>query len=430
MRFFNLKNKKEIVSFKTACIKGLGEQKGLFFPTQIPFLQKIDFEKNIHELGFDILYPFVKEDMSETQLKDVLQHTLCFDFPLHTLNENTLVLELFHGETLAFKDVGARFLAASFGIFASEFDKPIKVLVATSGDTGGAVAAGFHKVPNVEVVILYPKGRVSTVQELQLTTMGENIKAVEIDGTFDDCQALVKQAFSDSELNTNFILTSANSINVARWLPQTLYYAKAVKELINNGIDDINMIVPSGNFGNICAGILLKKMGFPIQHFVAATNMNDTIPQYFETKEYTVKQAKATISNAMDVAEPSNLTRIEELYEYHFESMKHDITSVSISEDETKNAILYLYNQYHYVACPHTAVGFSALQKLKNTFDKKYTHVLLSTAHPVKFPRVVEDIIGTTIPIPQHVQHLFNKPQLKTTLPNDYKYFFEFIQNS
>ncbi|MEZ4930356.1 MAG: threonine synthase [Chitinophagales bacterium] len=318
MKYFSLHNKENTASFKEAVINGIAPDKGLYFPFEIPKLDK-DFMDNFstlsrNDLAFELIKPFVGNDIPAHKLQQIIAETLSFDFPLIELENNNYILELFHGPTLAFKDVGARFMARCLGYFNEGNKEKVCVLVATSGDTGGAVADGFYGVEGVDVVILYPKGRVSAIQEKQLTTFGGNIQAVEVNGSFDDCQAMVKTAFLDKEITSKLKLTSANSINVARWLPQMFYYAFALQELIKQGKKQFVFSVPSGNFGNICAAFMLKKMGLSIKHLIAACNANDVIPQYMKTGILEEKVSVSTISNAMDVALPSNFVRIMELY--------------------------------------------------------------------------------------------------------------------
>ncbi|WP_312903142.1 threonine synthase, partial [Chryseobacterium taichungense] len=310
MKYYNLKDKTEVVDFKTATIKGQGKEKGLFFPEFIPQFDE-DFIENLYqysdeEIAFQCMKDFVEDEIPSDILKQIVSETINFEIPLKKIHENMYSLELFHGPTLAFKDVGARFMSRCLSYFLKDEDKKVTVLVATSGDTGGAVANGFYKTENINVVILYPKNRVSEVQEKQLTALGENISALEVDGSFDDCQRLVKQAFSDEEINSNLFLTSANSINVARWLPQQIYYLLALKQWKKLEKENPVICVPSGNFGNICAGILAHFRGLPAEHFIAACNQNDVVPQYLKTQKLESKETVATLSNAMDVGNPSN----------------------------------------------------------------------------------------------------------------------------
>jgi len=411
MNFYSLNQQTPNVSFKDAVIKGIAPDRGLYFPEMIKALPK-DFFDNIEdysnlEIAFLAIQQFVGEDIPEEALKEILADVLDFDFPIVEIENGVATLELFHGPTLAFKDVGARFMARCLGYFSTENTKDVTVLVATSGDTGGAVANGFLKVEGVKVVILYPSGKVSDIQEKQLTTLGKNIKALEVDGTFDDCQNMVKTAFLDKELIENMQLTSANSINVARWLPQMFYFLFAYKEMKSKG-KDIVFSVPSGNFGNICAGIMAQKLGMPCKHFIASTNVNDVVPRYMTTGAYEPKASIATISNAMDVGNPSNFIRIRHLYKDNIKELSENISSYSFTDKETKEAMLKLYNEFTYVADPHGAVGYLGLKKYQETHPDTYG-VFLETAHPVKFLDVVEDTIRENIDLPESIVKVMSK---------------------
>ena len=365
MNYYSLNKKSPKVSFADATVQGQAPDKGLYFPEYIPQLPK-DFISSIKELskeeiGFTVMKPFVGESIPGDVLQRIVNETISFDFPLVQVSENIFSLELFHGPTLAFKDVGARFMSRCLGYFNRNSSHHTTVLVATSGDTGGAVANGFYNVPGVDVVILYPSGKVSAIQELQLTTLGKNISALEVEGTFDDCQAMVKQAFTDDDLNKKLSLTSANSINVARWLPQQLYYFFAYQQWQYN--EPPIICVPSGNFGNICAGIVAYMSGLPVKHFIAACNANDVVPQFLYSGAYTPKPAMATISNAMDVGNPSNFVRIMEMFGQEIDNLKKMFSSVSVNDDITKATINQVYEKYHYTLDPHGAVGFYALNE-------------------------------------------------------------------
>ena len=405
MNFYSLNHQAPKVSFKDAVIKGIAPDRGLYFPELIKALPKDFFNKiedySDHEIAFLAIQQFVGNDIPEDALKEIIADVLDFEFPLVEIEDDVAALELFHGPTLAFKDVGARFMARCLGYFSSENTKDVTVLVATSGDTGGAVANGFLGVDGVKVVILYPSGKVSDIQEKQLTTLGKNITALEVEGTFDDCQNMVKTAFLDEELIQNMQLTSANSINVARWLPQMFYFLFAYKEMKSKG-KDIIFSVPSGNFGNICAGIMAQRLGMPCKHFIASTNVNDVVPRYMDTGEYDPKASIATISNAMDVGDPSNFIRIRHLYKDNFEELSKNISSYSFTDNETKEAMLKLYNDFTYVADPHGAVGYLGLKKYQETHPDTYG-IFLETAHPVKFLDVVEDTIRENIDLPESI---------------------------
>ena len=410
MKYFSLHKKAAKVNFKNAVIKGIAEDKGLYFPESITSLTK-DFIDNItdysdHEISYHVIKQFIGNEIPEKKLKQIIKETLCFNFPLLAIEDNIQTLELFHGPTMAFKDVGARFMARCLGYLNAESEKEVTVLVATSGDTGGAVASGFLDVKNVKVVILYPSKKVSEVQEKQLTTLGKNIFALEVDGTFDDCQAMVKKAFLDDSITNIKQLTSANSINVARWLPQMFYFFIAYKHL-KDKTKDLIISVPSGNFGNICAGMMAKKLGLPIHQFIAATNVNDVIPKYLLTKEYNAKPSTQTISNAMDVGDPSNFIRIQEIYDNDFDTLKKDLCSYSFTDEETKQAMAYLHKNCNYVADPHGAVGYLGLKEYNLPADAN--GIFLETAHPVKFLDVVEPVIGRTIEYPKQILEVIDK---------------------
>jgi threonine synthase len=354
-------------------------------------------------------------------LRQIVAETIDFDIPLVPVSENIFTLELFHGPTLAFKDVGARFMSRCLGYFMKDHNRPVTVLVATSGDTGGAVASGFLDVEGVDVVILYPSGKVSAVQELQLTTPGKNISALEVDGSFDDCQTLVKQAFSDRALGEEIFLTSANSINVARWLPQQIYYFLAWKQWKNKLTPPV-ISVPSGNFGNICAGLLAYHSGLPVNHFIAACNINAVVPEYLKTGIYQPVKAKTSLSNAMDVGDPSNFVRVLALFNAQFEPLKKLMSSESISDEETGAAIQTIYRDFGYVADPHGAIGWLALSRwLEEHPGQK--GIFLETAHPVKFPDTVEKFTGAHVQTPEAVRALFGKCKTSLKIKADYEVF-------
>ncbi|MDO5608468.1 MAG: threonine synthase [Capnocytophaga sp.] len=394
MNFYNIKYPSEIRSFKEATLLGLGKDKGLFVPENIPQIP-FDFFKNIEqksdvEIAVTVLYPFVEGSLSKNELTGILTDVFSFGTPVVSLTENTSVLELFHGPTLAFKDVGARFMARCLGKFADK-RKPLTVLVATSGDTGSAVAHGFYNVEGVQVVILFPKGKVSPFQEFQMSSLGNNIQAVAVGGTFDDCQALVKQALHDSELNKQLALSSANSINVARFLPQMLYYFFAYKQLKIRLKDKSWVVsVPSGNFGNLTAGLYAQAMGLPVRHFVAANNANDTFYRYLHSAKYESKTSVPTYSNAMDVGDPSNFVRIQELFGNDHTRISEAISGISISDEITLNEIKTHYEQTKYILDPHAAVGHYALRNFLTINDYG---TVLGTAHPTKFDDVIRKVI-------------------------------------
>jgi len=427
MKYYSLNHKAPNTSFKDAVIKGLAPDRGLYFPESITPLPKSFFENidNLSntEIAFEAIKQFVSPDISEAILKTIIEETLSFDFPIVKLNDNISTLELFHGPTMAFKDVGARFMARCLGYFNKDNTNEVTVLVATSGDTGGAVANGFLGVKGVNVVILYPSGKVSDIQEKQLTTLGQNIKALEVDGVFDDCQDMVKQAFLDEELTSEMQLTSANSINVARWLPQLLYFMFAYKRL-NKKHKDIVFSVPSGNFGNVCAGMMAQQLGLPVKHFIAANNENNVVTQYLDTEDYNPKPSVQTISNAMDVGNPSNFIRIKEIYKNDFNTLKNNLSSYSFSDPETKVALKEIHDNYNYVADPHGAVGYLGSKAYLKQNSKAHC-VFLETAHPAKFLDVVEDVIKEKQKLPKQIEAVMGKEKVSTQIStyNELKLF-------
>ena len=429
MKYYSLNKQSPSVDFKEATIKGQAPDKGLYFPETIP-----SFDKNLikdienysnEEIAFRVISPYVDGLIPDQQLQKIVNETVNFPIPLIKLKEDTCTLELFHGPTLAFKDIGARFMSRCLGYFVGDTSKRVTVLVATSGDTGGAVANGFYGVEGVDVVILYPSGKVSPVQEKQLTTLGKNIHALEVDGRFDDCQQLVKQAFADEDINSKLFLTSANSINVARWLPQQFYYLFAWKQWADKDHPPV-ISVPSGNFGNICAGILAFRSGLPVDHFIAACNANDIVTSYLKTKDYQPKTAVATLSNAMDVGSPSNFVRILEIFHNDFPGLKNKLSSYSISDDDTMATIGNVFRDHHYLLDPHGAVGYLALQQyLQENPDKK--GIFLETAHPVKFPEAVERITNEKMPVPPGIAEIMDKEKHSLEIKPVYNQFKEYL---
>ncbi|WP_418637319.1 threonine synthase [Winogradskyella sp.] len=417
MNYYSLNRKAPNTTFEDAVVKGLAPDKGLYFPESITPLEASFFEtiedKSNTEIAFEAIKQFIVPEIPEDVLKTIVEETLSFDFPVVEINENISTLELFHGPTMAFKDVGARFMARCLGYFNKTNTNDVTVLVATSGDTGGAVANGFLGVKGVNVVILYPSGKVSNIQEKQLTTLGQNITALEVDGVFDDCQDMVKQAFMDEELTSKMQLTSANSINIARWLPQLFYFMFAYKQLKSKH-KDIAFSVPSGNFGNICAGMVAQKLGLPVKHFIASNNANDTVVNYMTTQSYDPKPSVQTISNAMDVGNPSNFIRIQELHNNDFDALKTNLSSYSFTDAETRTALLELYKEFNYVADPHGAVGYLGA---KTYLENNDAHVVfLETAHPTKFLDVVEDVIKKTLPLPSQIEAVIDKEKVSNKI--------------
>lgn len=406
MKYYSLNDHSLGASFREAVIRGIAPDRGLYFPEEIPSLGKAFFEGKESlsrlEIAHRAIAPFVGGDIPDMTLWDILERTLDFDFPLVELGEDVASLELFHGPTMAFKDVGARFMANCLGYFSQGESREVTVLVATSGDTGGAVANGFLDVEGVKVVILYPKGQVSDIQERQLTTLGRNIEALEVDGSFDLCQTMVKTAFLDPDIAARKNLTSANSINVARWLPQMFYFLFAQAQARPKG-REIVFSVPSGNFGNLCAGMLAQRMGMPVGHFVAATNVNDVVPRFLEKGRYEPLPSKATLSNAMDVGDPSNFVRIRQLYGEDLSVLRTRLSAHSFSDDRTRAALKAVHDQTGYVMDPHGAVGYLGLREHQRTRPGTYG-IFLETAHPVKFLEVVEQTLGISLDIPPQIQ--------------------------
>lgn len=438
MKFYSTNKQSPVVDFKEATIKGQAPDKGLYFPEVIPqieksFIEGIDNFSN-EEIAFRVIQPYVGDVIPDEKLFSIVSETVNFPIPLIKVSDTIASLELFHGPTLAFKDVGARFMSRCLGYFTGQAAQSgqtgksgqiVTVLVATSGDTGGAVANGFYGVDGVEVVILYPSGKVSPVQEKQLTVLGRNIHALEVAGTFDDCQQMVKQAFTDADINKKLFLTSANSINVARWLPQQFYYFFLYKQWKDKEHPPV-ISVPSGNFGNICAGILAMQSGLPVKHFIAACNANDIVTKYLKTGEFQVQPAVATLSNAMDVGNPSNFVRILEIFHQHFPELKKHISSFSITDTETKATISEVFRQYNYLLDPHGAVGYLSLQRYLQD-DPEQKGVFLETAHPVKFPEAVESITGNKIEVPAAVRSIMVKEKKSIPVKADFAQLKQYL---
>ncbi|MDH6250897.1 threonine synthase [Chryseobacterium sp. H1D6B] len=432
MNYYNLKDKKELVNFKEAAVKGQGKDKGLFFPETIPQFEE-NFIQNINqfsdeEISYQCMKDFIGDEIPEKTARKIAAETISFDIPLKKINDKIYILELFHGPTLAFKDIGARFMSRTLSYFLKNENRKVTVLAATSGDTGGAVANGFLNAPGINVVILYPKNRVSAVQEKQLTALGGNIAALEVDGSFDDCQNLVKLAFSDEELNSKVFLTSANSINAARWLPQQIYYLLALKQWQKLEKENPVICVPSGNFGNICAGLLAHFRGLPAAHFIAACNTNDFFPNYIKTQKAEPKETTSTLSNAMDVGNPSNFVRMLELFHHQFDDLQKKVSAYTINDEKTVKTITEVYEKYNYILDPHGAVAFASLEEyLKEKPDKK--GFFLGTAHPVKFPETVEKAIHSTIEIPESLDELMSAEKKTTEINPDFEELKRFLLN-
>jgi threonine synthase len=430
MKYFSLNHNSKTTLFHDAVKKGLAPDRGLYFPESIPQLPKSFFnrieEMTIPEMAYRVIKPYVGNQIFKEKLMEIVTETLDFEFPIIEITDNIAALELFQGPTLAFKDVGARFMARTLGHLNQVNKEKITVLVATSGDTGGAVANGFLGVEGINVVILYPKGKVSEIQEKQLTTLGQNITALEVDGVFDDCQEMVKTAFLDSTLS-GVNLTSANSINIARWLPQMFYYFIAYRTLKSKN-KRLVFSVPSGNFGNICAGIMGQQMGLPIDHFIASTNVNDAVPRFLETGTYDPKPTIQTISNAMDVGNPSNFIRIQKIFNNDLVKMKKNFSGFRFTDQDTKKAMKEIYKINGYVADPHGAVGFLGLKEFLTRQKNDLFGVFLETAHPVKFLDSVNQTLNLEVEIPQRLKQTLSKNKISIPI-KDYSELKAFLLN-
>lgn len=430
MRYYSTNNRSKYVSLHDAVVNGLAEDRGLYMPEKINRLPE-EFFKNIdkmsfQEISFEVAKAFFSDEVDEKSLKDIVYDTLSFDCPVKNVCDDIWTLELFHGPTLAFKDVGARFMARLLEYFIrQEAHQTVNVLVATSGDTGSAVANGFLGVDGIHVYVLYPKGKVSKIQECQFTTLGKNITAIEIDGVFDDCQSLVKSAFMDKDLNKHMKLTSANSINVARFLPQAFYYFNAYARMKANGLaENLVMCVPSGNFGNITAGLFAREMGLPIRRFIAANNANNIFYNYLKTGVYEPKPSVQTIANAMDVGDPSNFARIYDLYNGSHDKISSIISGATYTDDEIKAAVKQCYKDNGYILDPHGACGYQAL---KDNLKKGETGVFCETAYPAKFKDTIEKIIDTEIEIPQRLSDFMKGKKQTVELSDKFDDFKTFL---
>lgn len=431
MRYYSTKNPGRFFSSRDAILKSMPDDGGLFMPEVIPVFEKKYFEKvlsqDIYESATDIAEQFFSDAVPKEKLFEIVIDTLNFPLPLVPVTKNIFSLELHHGPTLAFKDVGARFLARIISFLGKDEKRKTIILVATSGDTGGAVADGFFGVENIDVVILYPSGRVSGLQEKQIAARGGNISALKVDGSFDDCQRLVKDAFSDSDLNKSVSLASANSISIARLVPQVFYYFSAWKSFGDKNCSPV-FSVPCGNFGNLTAGLISWKMGLPARHFVASTNVNKSVPEFLRTGIFTPHTSLSTISNAMDVGNPSNFSRMMEIFNYDYDAMRKIISGYFFSDAETRDAIKELYSKYNYLADPHTAVGYCGLKKYLNE-NKNQTGIFISTAHPAKFPESVKEVTGDAVVIPERLAVMKDKPVISVSMKNNYNDLKEFLQS-
>ncbi|MEX2594993.1 MAG: threonine synthase [Anditalea sp.] len=427
MKFYSTNNADHVVSLKEAVTKGLAPDQGLYMPVEIPEMSG-DFLERMHqlsfrEIGYEVIKAFFSEDLTEGEIKELIDHAIQFDAPLVDINEGVYALELFHGPTLAFKDFGARFCSKLMSLLLD--NQKVKILVATSGDTGSAVANGFYQVPGVEVIILYPAGKVSELQEKQFTTLGGNISALEVQGVFDDCQKMVKEAFLDKELNEQMLLTSANSINIARWIPQCLYYFYAYSRLPKNN-KKIAFAVPSGNFGNLAAGILAERMGLGIDSFVAATNANDVVPDYLKGNPFQARPSVQTISNSMDVGNPSNFYRLLALYGGDEDLLKSKVKGFAYTDGQTKESLRKVKEETGYTMDPHGAVAYLGLQDFLKDHSG-YKGVFLETAHPGKFNKVVEEALGTPLELPERLASFLHGTKKVEQLENSYGAFKKFL---
>jgi len=428
MKFYSTSNPSHLVNLSEAVVKGLAPDQGLYMPETIPVLEASFFAKfsefTFREIGYKAIAALFSPALSDSQIKELVDHTLVFDAPLVEVQEDVFSLELFHGPTLAFKDFGARFCSKLMSMLIAKSDQKVRVLVATSGDTGSAVANGFLGVKGVEVIILFPKGKVSELQEMQFTTLGQNITALEVDGVFDDCQRMVKQAFLDQELNQKLVLTSANSINIARWIPQCLYYFYAFSRLPKNG-KKVVFSIPSGNFGNLAAGILAQKMGLPIDYFIAATNENKVVPEFLAGAEFLAKPSVQTVSNSMDVGDPSNFPRLLALYDFDENQLKDHVSGAFYSDSETIKAIQKV-NKIGYTLDPHGAVGYLGLVDFMQE-NEGYQGVFLETAHPGKFRDVVEKALGEKVVLPERLAAFLEGKKKVIPMKNDFEEFKGFL---
>ncbi|KAA3610201.1 MAG: threonine synthase [Calditrichaeota bacterium] len=431
MKFYSTKNKNHLVSLKEAVLKGLPPDNGLYMPQTIPQLPNTFFNslgsKSMQEMAFEVANAFFGDDLNNADLEWVVEDAINFDAPLKAIHNDIFALELFHGPTMAFKDFGARFMSRLMSKIISKQDKTVHILVATSGDTGSAVAQGFYDVDGIHVTILYPSGKVSKIQEQQIATLDKNISTLEIDGTFDDCQHLVKTAFLDLELNKQILLSSANSINVARFIPQSFYYFYSMAQVLKLTDKPVVFSVPSGNFGNLTAGLFAQKMGLPVHHFVAAVNANDTFPRYLADGKFEAKPSVKTISNAMDVGNPSNLGRIFDLFNNDIDQIRNHISSYSFSDSQTKVAIREIFNSTNYLLDPHGAVGYLGMQKYLSEQESNPAGIVFETAHPAKFKDVVDDVISAEIEIPDRLKSFMERKKTSISISRNYSDFKEYL---
>jgi threonine synthase len=432
MQFYSTNNRELKVDLREAVIRGLAPDNGLYMPENIPtlsrgFLQDLGHRTFI-EIGFEVAKNLLGDSLPKSELQRIVEHTIQFDAPLVQLGDNTFSLELFHGPTLAFKDFGARFMSQMLAYFAKQQDQEIVILVATSGDTGSAVANGFLGVEGTRVIVLYPSGKVSDIQEKQFTTLGQNITALEVDGTFDDCQRMVKLAFADEELRSSFFLTSANSINIARLIPQSFYFFRAYAQLESKDLP-IVFSVPSGNFGNLTGGLLAQRMGLPVEKFIAATNVNDIVPEYLRTNQFNPKASVSTISNAMDVGNPSNFARMLDLFSRGDSRMNSVITGYAFTDEQTARAMRDVYQNQGYLLDPHGAVGYLGLKKYISA-GLNLNGIFLETAHPAKFKEVVDETLHTEIAVPAPLQKFLKLTKKSISISAEFANFKTFLKEN
>ena len=431
MNYFSLNNKNHKVNFKEALFNGLAPDRGLYFPQEIKSLKK-SFISNLDdydkiEISMEVISQFIGNQIDEESLKKIIEHSIDFEFPLKKIDENISVLELFHGPSMAFKDVGARFTSRCLSHFIRKgYDQKVTVLVATSGDTGAAVASGFHKVEGIDVFILYPKNKISNIQEKQISTFSDNIFPIEVDGTFDDCQEIVKDALTDKDLTSNFNFTTANSINISRWIPQTLYYFFAYSQLPSD-IGKSSFSIPSGNYGNLFSAIVSKKLGLPIENIISSNNINNPVERYFQSGVYTPLHSKETLSNAMDVGDPSNFKRVNKIFDHDLDKMKEIIHVFSFTDYETEDAIKYLLKNFKYICDPHGAIGYLGAKKyIDNNLGSHC--IFLETAHFYKFYDEIKNIIGDEFNVPSQLESVLKKEKNSVDI-NDYNHFKEYINS-
>ena len=431
MYYYSLNNKNHKVNFKEALFNGLAPDRGLYFPQEIKSLKK-SFISNLNdydkiEISMEVISQFIGNQIDKQSLKKIIEHSIDFEFPLKKIDENISVLELFHGPSMAFKDVGARFTSRCLSHFIRKgYNKKVTVLVATSGDTGAAVASGFHKVEGIDVFILYPKNKISNIQEKQISTFSDNIFPIEVEGTFDDCQEIVKDALTDKDLTSNFNFTTANSINISRWIPQTLYYFFAYSQLPSD-IEKSSFSIPSGNYGNLFSAIVSKKLGLPIENIISSNNINNPVERYFQSGVYTPLHSKETLSNAMDVGDPSNFKRVNKIFDHDLGKMKEIINVFSFTDYETEDAIKYLLKNFKYICDPHGAIGYLGAKKyIDNNLGSHC--IFLETAHFYKFYDEIKNVIGNEFNVPSQLESVLKKEKNSVEI-NGYNHFKEYINS-